>query len=79
MERISSGWSDSTGEDIDGNDLEIRFWSQIGRPRSGRRKRIRAFIKMWSSPSDIDLEDREESKTAQNPIFYSIFSVFHEF
>ena len=29
MERISSGWSDSTGEDIDGNDLEIRFWSQI--------------------------------------------------
>ena len=25
MERISSGWSDSTGEDIDGNDLEIRF------------------------------------------------------
>ena len=29
MERISSGWSDSTGEDIDGNDLEIRSWSQI--------------------------------------------------
>ena len=23
MERINSGWSDSTGDDLDGNDLEI--------------------------------------------------------
>ena len=35
MERISSGWSDSTGEDIDGNDLEIRIRSEIYLVMSG--------------------------------------------
>ena len=38
-----------------------------------------AFIKIWSPPCQTVLEDQTESQTAQNPIFYSIFRVFHEF
>ena len=39
----------------------------------------RAFIKILSPPSDIDLEDWEESKTTQNPTFYSIGTMQNRF
>ena len=38
-----------------------------------------AFIKIWSPPCQTVLEDQKESKTTQNPKFYRIFGVFHDF
>ena len=55
MERISSGWSDSTGEDIDGNDLEIRIRSKTVIFVSGRSSMkfglvVTAFLIKIQSP-----------------------------
>ena len=37
------------------------------------------FHKIWYPPYQTVLEDQKESKTTQNPKFYRIFGVFHDF